>query len=173
MAWLSHTPNVLSNTGKELVIEESHFSRLGIVVVGVFLSSFFVIPAILSGSLLGAIISLVLGGFIVGLPFLIVLLISRYRRLEIDFGNEIRSTSFNTFLPAKSIRFSWAEIDRIVYQRRRDSHPHRLGRLRLTLHTKSGTQHRILRGWYSEELKVFLQQRLGSLFEYEETRLPW
>ncbi len=173
MAWLDLSPNVITNSTEELVIEESHFSRFGIILVGIFLSSFFLIPAILSTSLMMAIVAIILGGFLVGVPFLVVLAISKYRRLEIQTGIEIRSTTFSTFFGAKTIRFRWDEVERIVYQRRRDSHPHRLGRLRLTLHTTSGSQHRILRGWYSEELKVILQQRFGSRFEYTETRSLW
>lgn len=173
MAWLEHTPKVLTNTATELVIEEPHFGRSSLIFTGIFLSSLFLIPAFLSGTLLGMVIGLVLGLFIVGVPFLIVLAISRYRRMQVVVGREIRSTAFNTFFSPRMRQFQWNDIAKIVYERRRDTHPQRIGRLRVTLHTISGERHRLLRGWFSEELKEILQQHFGEKYEYIESSRFW
>jgi hypothetical protein len=173
MAWLEHTPRVLTNTTNQLKIEEPHFGRFSLIFTGIFLGSLFVIPAIASGSWVIALIGLILGVILVGGPFLLVLSLTRYRLLEVATNQRIRCTAFNTFFSPRSSEFAWHDIAKIVYERRRDAHPHRLGRLRVTLHTTTGKQVRLLRGWHSEELNRILSQHIGDKYEYIETRSPW
>ena len=171
MPFLGLTPRVLTDADA-LVIEESHFGRAGLALAGLFLAALFIVPAVQSGTLLGFVIGLVLGLVIGGVPFLVVLAISRYRRLEVRYGSELVSVTVYRLFPTRSVRVSWDEVAQVVCERRHDPRP-RPGRMVLTLHTTDGKQRRLLGGWYSDDVRALLQRHLGDKFSFVETVTPF
>lgn len=168
MAWLGLTPRVLTDDETHLVVEESHFGRASLGLCGLFLVCVVVAPAAQAGSTEMAVFSLALGLVVVGLPFLIAVALSRYRRLEVRRGVELMSVTVYRLRHPRSVRMGWDAVARVVCQRRRDSST-KPGRLVLTLHTAEGSERRLLAGWYSGELKEILRRHLADKFVAMET----
>ncbi|MFO0865390.1 MAG: hypothetical protein U0744_12195 [Gemmataceae bacterium] len=170
---LDLTPRVLNDDNVAgLVVEESHLSRGAIGICGALLACTFLIPAVVSGLLLRAVVAIVLGVIVVGLPFLIALAFSKYRRLEVREGVELLSVTVYVLRSSRSIRVAWDRIDRVICERRRDR-SQRPGRMVVTLRTLDGAEHRLLWGWYSERVKAILRRHFADKFEFAENFSSW
>lgn len=167
MGGIDLTPRILADEEAGLVVEESRFGRVGVWISGLFLASLVVVPAAAGGSLEMLLVGLVLGGIVVGVPFLIVLWLSRYRRLEVRKGSELVSTSLYRLRRPQTVRIGWNEVARVVCERRTDRRG-RPGRMLVMVETVGGKQHQVLSGWFSEEVRRSLARHLSNRFDYVE-----
>jgi hypothetical protein len=164
MHWLSMTPQVVRDDADGLVVEESHLGRAALWAAVLLLSGAFLIPAAESGSLSGLVIGVTLAAVVVGLPFLVVLRGSRFRRLEVRRGREVVSVVVYRVRPPRAVRVPWAEIDRVVCERVEGGSADAPAGLRLTAHLTDGTERVLLGGWYADGLAAVLGRHLEGKF---------
>jgi hypothetical protein len=176
MRWrdiLFYNPSVEHDGENTLVVEELHFGPIGMSIVALGLASLIVIPVFRAlhdvqvkarADLLAIIIIVAIPSALVIVPFLIVLAMSRYRRLEVRDGAELISTVVYTVWSPRTDRVAWDEIDHVQCEKLgRD----RRSAVRLTLHRKDGKEQLLLKGgWdYSNVLAAGLGRHLGDKFK--------
>lgn len=169
---LTLSPKILVDDDQQLVVEESHFSRLAIAIVACIFAGMFVIPAVIQGTLLGLIVGFVLGTIVVGFPFLVVLLFSKYRRCTIRPGVEVTIELIYRLLPKRTVRLDWEDIERVECVRQRDT-TNRPGRMTVTIHSRGQSPIKAIWGWYEPGLKNRLQARFNERFTFSEVNQLW
>ena len=167
-------PSVERDDENTLVVEELHFGPIGMSIVALGLASLIVIPVFRAlhdvkvesrSAQLGLVIGVAIVAAVVTVPFLIVLAISRYRRLEVRDGAELISTVVYTVWSPRTDRVAWDEIDHVKCEK--IGRPGRKSVVRLTLHRKGGKEQLLLKGgWdYSNVLTAGLGRHLGDKFK--------
>lgn len=169
VGWLNLTPRIVCDEEDTLIVEGSHLGRGCLILLAPLLMSPFVAAGIQSRSLTTLLVGAVLGAFIAGLPFLLVLIWSYYLRFEVKRGEYILSTFVYRTRPPRSLRITWENVERIVYstwkQYRRGGI--RTTHMRLTLHTMDGQQRVVLTGWHGKKLASALRRCLREKFDTE------
>lgn len=164
MRWLSMTPRVVRDDDTGLLVEESHLGWISLWIAALLLSGAFLFPAAQHGSLTGLIIGVTLAVVVIGFPFLLVLWVSRFRRLEVRRGREVVSAVVYRVRPTRIVRIPWADIDRVVCERDERGSPGSPAAIRLTAHLVDGKERVLLGGWYSEGLATVLGRHLEGKF---------
>ncbi len=163
MGWLSLSPRVLVDDESLLIVEERHIGRSALLAIWLVLTGVFLAPALRSRSITMLLVGVVLGGIVVGLPFLAVLALSKFHRLEVRPGSELVSRTVYRLRPERSVRVNWGEIAKVICERRSEASDTPDG-LCLTLYLLDGSQRRLLSGWYSEDLAATLRRYLADKF---------
>ena len=159
MRWLSIAPCIERDDKHTLIVEESHLGRTSLwFILLLFTVPFPLVLAVLTQSTVGAVIGLVVAAVVLDLPFLFILVVSKYRRLEIRDGVQMTITLVYRFRLPHFTRVPWDAIDRVACEWAGGEYNG------LILHLANGTKQFLLRGSYSEHFAAVLRCHLGDKF---------
>lgn len=167
------TPTIELDDDRRFVVQEFRLGSVALGIIALVFAGAVLIPigtalaaapADEPGFYVGLIIGLVLVSLVVGGPFLVILAVSKSRRLEIRDRNELICTLVYTIWSPRSVRVGWDEIDHVLCEKTGGFA--RAG-LRLTLYLRDGTTRLLLSGpWpYAEEFTAALGRHLAEKFK--------